>query len=267
MHKNDQDQKATKAETLGADVDLTAVFRKGGLTQTVSASPAFEAKYRVLAHTVDGTDHYDIIWGVRCAVTGCLPTRSLASPRGKALLLQLPSFQGGACERDVEIVIEFPCPEHLALRLPEEFDEWIVPRVLLAEEDEELSRLLDLLLSREGFEITVTWSGAAATSLAQERRFDLLLLDVDLPDIDGFTLCSRLRADPITASLPVVICCAWHGLGALAVRAGAVGYCQKPLDLTHLPSRLRHLLGDSPPANKSNSKLNTATRETQTPSK
>ena len=97
----------------------------------MSASPAFEAKYHLLAHTGDGIDHYDIIWGVRCAVTGCLPTRSLASPRGKALLLQLPSFQGGACERDVEIVIEFLYQEHLALRLPEEFDESIVLGCLL----------------------------------------------------------------------------------------------------------------------------------------
>lgn len=251
MHNNGQDPKATKAVVLGSDVDLTAVFRKYGLRQTVSASPAFESKYHLLAHTGDGIDHYDIIWGVRCAVTGCLPTRSLLSRRGKALLLQLPSFQGGACERDIEIVIEFLYQEHLALRLPEEFDESTAPRVLVAENDEELSRLLDLLLRREGFEITLTQSGAAATSLAQTQRFDLLLLDVDLPDIDGFTLCSRLRADPITASLPVVICCAWHGLGALAVRAGAVGYCQKPLDLNHLPSSLRHLLGNSPPANQS----------------
>lgn len=82
--------------------------------------------------------------------------------------------------------------------------------------------------------MAVTRTGAAALQRAQSENFDLALVDVDLRDIHGFALCARLRETPATQNLPVVICSAWQGVGDLALRAGAIGYLEKPQDLDRL---------------------------------
>jgi DNA-binding response OmpR family regulator len=121
-------------------------------------------------------------------------------------------------------------------------------RILVAESDTDISQMLMLLLSREGFETTITSSGTAALDLAQMESFDLVLLDLDIPDVPAFSLCSRLRANPVTEKLPVVISSAWPGVGGLATKAGAVGYLEKPLDFLHLSELLRQILRHQPTA-------------------
>ena len=248
MQNHDSGSKAFENKPPAVSVDVTSVFRRAGLPQTVRATQALEAKYQLLKPH-DRCDHYDIIWAVRSAISGCLPTRPLRSRAGKALLLQFPSFQGGVCETDVEIVVEIASPEHICLMLPEEFQESSPQRVLVAENDEEVAQMLVRLLSREGFEVTLARSAAAVMSLVHAQPFDLLLLDEDLADIDGFELCSRLHAHHATAPIPVVIVSAWHGVNKLAKRVGAVGCLEKPLDLIDLPQRLRDFLRMSPTAN------------------
>jgi CheY-like chemotaxis protein len=246
MHKHHSETTTTINASTEVRIDLTSVFRLAGLPHIVSASQMFEAKYQLLAP--DGqTDHYDIIWAVRCAIVGCLLNRPLRTRRGKALLVEFPSFQRGACDVDVRIVILITDQRQVCLMLPEEFQEPSAYRLLVAESDEGISQRLDLLLRRAEFNVTITRSGAAALDCLHEENFDLALLDADLPDIDGFALCTRLHADPVLQNLPVVLCSARHGIGGLAAKAGAVGFLEKPLDFVHLPDRLRQFLGSPPP--------------------
>jgi DNA-binding response OmpR family regulator len=123
-----------------------------------------------------------------------------------------------------------------------------VYRILVAESDTDISQMLMLLLSREGFEIAIASTGAGALDLVQKEHFDLVILDLDIPDIPAFSLCARLRANPVTENLPVVISSAWPDVGRLATKAGAVGYLEKPLDFLHLPERLRQILRHQPTA-------------------
>jgi hypothetical protein len=120
MKTNRSEPKAYENESSAPSVDVTSAFRAAGLTQTVLATQAFEEKHHLLKPD-DRMDHYDILWAVRCAVNGTLPTRPLRSPAGKAVLIQIPSFQRGTCDNDLEIVVVTLPPANIGLMLPEEF--------------------------------------------------------------------------------------------------------------------------------------------------
>jgi CheY-like chemotaxis protein len=102
---------------------------------------------------------------------------------------------------------------------------------ILVVEDHPLNRALvrDLLASR--FSVVVAESAEVAEEWLRHERPDLILMDVQLPGMDGLTLTRRLKADPLTAAIPVV------GLSALvldsdveqAYRAGCVDYIPKPI--------------------------------------
>lgn len=123
MHKNHKDQNPSNQQGGLADVDLTSVFRAVGLPLTVSATTAFATKYQLLNRENGSHDHVDIIWGVRSAIVGCLPARTLRTCLGKVLLVEFPSFQRGACDVDVRIVIWLTDQSRVCLMLPEEYQE------------------------------------------------------------------------------------------------------------------------------------------------
>jgi DNA-binding response OmpR family regulator len=80
-----------------------------------------------------------------------------------------------------------------------------VPRVLVVEDEPILLRLVQVNLRMEGFEVIACSSGEEALARAGEHPPDVAVLDVLLPGIDGFEVCRRLRADPTTADVPVVM--------------------------------------------------------------
>ena len=101
------------------------------------------------------------------------------------------------------------------------------------------------LLVRAGCEVATAASGRAALAAVRARRPELLLLDLMLPDIDGFGLCEILRREPATAAIPVVMLTAWatpdahaHGRGL-----GALDYITKPFSPRELIRRLPDWLG------------------------
>jgi CheY-like chemotaxis protein len=78
-------------------------------------------------------------------------------------------------------------------------------RVLIAEDDEFLARLLALVFGSAGFEAVVAKDGVSAMAEAATRRPDAILLDVAMPEADGWTVLRRLRADQRTRQIPVVL--------------------------------------------------------------
>lgn len=105
-------------------------------------------------------------------------------------------------------------------------------RILVIEDDPEIRHLLSVVLDGGGREIVVAEDGAAAQEVLRGEPVDLVLLDLILPDLDGRTLLTRLREDPATATVPVVVISArtdvdiredCYGLGADA-------YIEKPFD-------------------------------------
>jgi two-component system cell cycle response regulator len=104
--------------------------------------------------------------------------------------------------------------------------------------------VLNVKLAAAYYETVQAATGAEAIALARQVRPDLVLLDVELPDMDGIVVCERLKADPATRDIPVVMITAFRDAARKmeALQAGAEEVFWKPLDEMVLLARLRSLL-------------------------
>jgi diguanylate cyclase (GGDEF)-like protein len=120
----------------------------------------------------------------------------------------------------------------------------LVSRVLVVDDDVDVARFIEVNLRLEGFDVTVAHDGQEALEVIADELPDLALLDVMMPRIDGVELCRRLRSDPLTASLPVIMLTA-KSLSAdkvVGLTAGADDYIIKPFDTLELIARVRSTL-------------------------
>ncbi|HEX7024928.1 MAG TPA: response regulator, partial [Gemmatimonadales bacterium] len=117
-------------------------------------------------------------------------------------------------------------------------------RILIVDDHEANRVLLREILELDGHRVLVATSGADALREAAAAAPDLLLLDVNMPGIDGLEVCRRLRADSVTTSLPIILVTALtdrsHRLDGIA--AGANDYLTKPIDRADLLLRVRNAL-------------------------
>ncbi len=118
-------------------------------------------------------------------------------------------------------------------------------RVLVVDDNPQAAFLLEYALQEEGYEPIKAMNGPDAIKLARGQRFDLIILDVLLPGIDGFEVCHRLRAVPETVSVPVIMVSAKarEEDRATALRIGADAYFGKPLSMAELMAPIADLLG------------------------
>ena len=117
--------------------------------------------------------------------------------------------------------------------------------VLVADDEEDILALVTTILERSGHDVIPVRDGAEALAAVRERRPDLAVLDVSMPELDGLEVLRRLRADAETSGLPVVL------LSAQAQEAdvrrgyatGASAYVKKPFRPRDLAARIDELLG------------------------
>ena len=122
-------------------------------------------------------------------------------------------------------------------------------RVLVAEDERDVAELIRYTLAREGFEVVVATNGADALRQARESRPDLMLLDLMLPQVNGWELCRRLKQDPATRALPVIMLTARaeEGDKVLGFELGADDYVTKPFSTRELVARVRAVVRRSRP--------------------
>jgi len=115
--------------------------------------------------------------------------------------------------------------------------------ILLAEDDPHIRRVSEVALRRDGFEVYSVADGLHALRALEERPFDLVVLDGMMPVLDGVEVCRRIKENPRTQNVPVVLLSA-RSLVAdeqAGRSAGAVGYIRKPFDALGLSTELRRL--------------------------
>jgi two-component system cell cycle response regulator len=116
-------------------------------------------------------------------------------------------------------------------------------RILVVDDIEANVRLLQAKLAAEYYDVLTAPDGATALALAAEERPDLVLLDVMMPGMDGFEVCRRLKDDPLTRHIPVVLVTALDGRGdrITGLEAGADEFLTKPIDDILLFARVKSL--------------------------
>ncbi|MGH2706427.1 MAG: GGDEF domain-containing response regulator [Actinomycetota bacterium] len=117
-------------------------------------------------------------------------------------------------------------------------------RVLIADDDPDIIRFVQISLDLEGYEIFTAGDGEEALREVREHVPDLVLLDIMMPRLDGFEVCRRLRSDPRTAMVSVIMLTA-KSLSAdklVGLTAGADDYIIKPFDPVELVARVRSTL-------------------------
>lgn len=114
-------------------------------------------------------------------------------------------------------------------------------KVLLAEDDPHIARLVAFKLEKEGFRVTIAEDGERALERARAEPFDLILLDIMMPVLDGLQVLQELQQDPRLKGIPVVMLSAkGHERDVeRALSLGAVDYVVKPFHPQKLVERVR----------------------------
>ena len=119
-----------------------------------------------------------------------------------------------------------------------------MPRILLVEDNEMNRDMLSRRLARKGYDVVIAVDGQQGIDQARAAAFDLILMDMSLPVVDGWEATRQLKADPATAAVPVIALTA-HAMDTdrqKAIEAGCDDYDTKPVELPRLLEKIEALL-------------------------
>ena len=119
-----------------------------------------------------------------------------------------------------------------------------MPRILLIDDNEPNRQFLSRRLSRRGFEVIVATDGVAGVEMARAEKPDLILMDMNMPRLDGWEATRQIKADPSVAAVPVIGLTAHAMVGdrERAIEAGCAEYHTKPVEFDKLLEQIESLL-------------------------
>lgn len=121
-------------------------------------------------------------------------------------------------------------------------------KILAVDDDQSLLNLLGEVLGRSGYQVDLAVDGATAMRMFREERPDLAIIDLAMPEIDGFQVIEQMRADKDGAQLPIIVLSA-HEDDDKRARASTLGvraYLVKPMLPRDLVAQIEALLGETP---------------------
>ncbi len=115
-------------------------------------------------------------------------------------------------------------------------------RILVVEDQEDNRQIIRDMLATTDYEITEAENGEQALAAIAKQRPDLILMDIQLPIMDGYEATRRIKADPALKSIPIIAVTSYalSGEEQKARAAGCDDYVPKPYSPRHLPARIRH---------------------------
>jgi CheY-like chemotaxis protein len=119
-----------------------------------------------------------------------------------------------------------------------------MPKILLVEDNEMNRDMLSRRLERKGFEVAMATDGRQGVEMAQAAPYDLILMDMSLPEVDGWEATRQIRAAPATRTVPIIALTA-HAMAGdrdKALEAGCDDYDTKPIELERLLGKIQALL-------------------------
>ena len=123
-------------------------------------------------------------------------------------------------------------------------------KILIVDDEKSICDLIDINLSAAGYECTSVQDGLEAIDLIEKEQYDLILLDIMLPDEDGISILKKLRRQPATKEIPVIMATA-KGTEydkVIGLDSGADDYLAKPFGMMEMVSRIRAVLRRTSPA-------------------
>ncbi|HUL54235.1 MAG TPA: response regulator [Opitutaceae bacterium] len=120
----------------------------------------------------------------------------------------------------------------------------MTPLILAVDDEYDVTDLVRLHCRHAGYDVMTAASGREAIETINQRRPDLILLDLMLPDIDGFSVCEILRRNAATATIPIVVLTAWVTTDSrnVGLELGVLDYITKPFSPKDLVDRVSRLL-------------------------
>jgi DNA-binding response OmpR family regulator len=119
-----------------------------------------------------------------------------------------------------------------------------MPKILIAEDEHDILDLIHFTLKYGGYEVIPTSNGEDALKMTREEQPDLVLLDVRMPRLSGYQVCTQIKADHETRHIPVVFLSAKGQEAEIKIgfETGAIDYILKPFAPDHLLKRLEEIL-------------------------
>jgi len=116
--------------------------------------------------------------------------------------------------------------------------------ILVADDEPDIVTIVEMILRSQGYDVLKAANGLEALELAERHNPDLILLDIMMPDMDGWEVLRLLHVDPSTAEIPVAMISAKTGSRAkiTSMQEGAVDYITKPFDSRELLTKVREIL-------------------------
>jgi DNA-binding response OmpR family regulator len=115
-------------------------------------------------------------------------------------------------------------------------------RVLVVEDEQDLANALAQRLTREGYSVDVAYDGVEALSKSDLNEYDIVLLDLNLPEIDGIEVCRQIRKSRSTVGIIILTARVTHAERMLGLNEGADDYVVKPFHFGELLARIRAVL-------------------------
>lgn len=119
-------------------------------------------------------------------------------------------------------------------------------KILVVDDEREIINILKISLESENYKVVEAHTGDGAIRKARSEAPDLIILDLMLPDMTGYEICNKIRKDPLTRSIPVIMLTGMGETGRIpGMELGADDYITKPFDLNELKTKIRNVLQSS----------------------